>query len=129
MMTMAAAQTEHQLNKTGCDQEEIKQHQTHAHSEITLLAGTKTILRIQLNVSHNEVMAMRLVQRNEMITTLTVMMGEIVTEHQLRMVGYAVVDLKLQLILEKDEMIGIIKTTTQILSSESRYVEMDTKLI
>ena len=56
------------------------------------------------------------------------MMGEIVTEHQLRMVGYAVVDLRLQQILEKDEMMGIIKTTTQILSSESRYVEMDTKL-
>ena len=72
---------------------------------------------------------MRLVQRNEMITTLTVMMGEIVTEHQLRIVGYAVVDLRLQLILEKDEMMGIIKTTTQILSSESRYVEMDTKSI
>ena len=56
-------------------------------------------------------------------------MGEIVTEHQLRMVGYAVVDLRLQQILEKDEMMGIIKTTTQILSSESRYVEMGTKLI
>ena len=87
------------------------------------------ILIIQLNVSHNEVMVMRLVQRNETITTLTVMMGEIVTEHQLRIVGYEVVDLRLQLILEKDETMDIIKTTTQILSSESRYVEMDTKLM
>ena len=57
------------------------------------------------------------------------MMGEIVTEHQLRIVGYAVVDLRLQLILEKDETMDIIKTTTQILSSESRYVEMGTKLM
>ena len=69
MITMAAAQTEHQLIKVGCDQEEIKQHQTHAHSETILWAGTKMILIIQLNVSHNEVMAMRLVQRNETMAT------------------------------------------------------------
>ena len=129
MTEMVEALTHQQLNKIGYAQVDPQLHQIHELTEIIHKDGTKMILIIQLNVSHNEVMVMRLVQRNEMITTLTVMMGEIVTEHQLRIVGYAVVDLRLQLILEKDETMDIIKTTTQILSSEFRYVEMDTKSI
>ena len=46
------------------------------------------------------------------------MMDEIATEHQLRIVGYVEVDLKLQLILEKDETMDIIKITPQILNTE-----------
>ena len=45
-------------------------------------------------------------------------MGEIVSEHQLRIGGYAEVDLRLHLIHEKDEMMGIIKITLQILNTE-----------
>ena len=81
-------------------------------------------LLIQLNVYHNEVMAMRVEQRNETMGTLKTRMAEIVTEHQLRIGGYAEVDQRLRLILVKVEMMDIIKTTLQILNTEFQDVEM-----
>ena len=69
MIMMVEIQTEHLQNKVGCDQEEIKIHQTHEHTETALLVGTKMMQTIQLNVLHNEVMVIRVEQRYEMMET------------------------------------------------------------
>ena len=55
-------------------------------------------------------------------------MAEIVTELQLKMVGYVSMDLRLQLILVLNEKMDIIKIMTQILNIESQYVGMGLKL-
>ena len=53
--------TEHQLKAIGYDLEVMRTQQTHVHSETITMAGIKMIPTIQLNVSHIEVMDMRLV--------------------------------------------------------------------
>ena len=87
LITMAAAQTEHQLLKAGCDQEGIKQHQIHAHFETTLLAGTKMILIIQLNVSLYEVMVKEQVGKFVMMIMHCQTMDVIQTDHKLKIHG------------------------------------------
>ena len=49
-ITMVEVQTDYQLIKVGCDQEDQKVHLTHDNIEIILEAGTKMMQTIQLNV-------------------------------------------------------------------------------
>ena len=61
--------TEHQLKVTEYDLEGIRTHQTHAHSEITTMAGIKMIPTTQLSAFHIEVMDMKLELRDVMMET------------------------------------------------------------
>ena len=64
-----------------------------------------------------------------MMVTPKMKMAEIATEHQLRIVGSAEVDLKFHLIFVKNEVMDIIKTMTQILNIVFQDVEMAIELI
>ena len=123
-MMMAEIVTEHQLRIVGFVQVDQKLHLIFAHIEIVQKDGIKMTLSIQLYASRNEVMVMKVALRNETMGTLKMGMGEIVTEHQLRIGGYVEVDQRLRLILVKVEMMDIIKTTLQILNTEFQDVEM-----
>ena len=103
---------------------DLKPQLIHAHTEIVQKDGIKMTLSIQLYASRNEVMVMKVGLRNETMGTLKMGMGEIVTEHQLRIGEYVEVDQRLRLILVKVEMMDIIKTTLQILNTEFQDVEM-----
>ena len=81
-VTMVEVQTEHLLKVVGCDQEVMRTHQTHAHTETTTMVGIRMTLIIQLNALHIELTVIELVQRNEMMVIVQMEMADQATAIQ-----------------------------------------------